>query len=78
MPGIAPAAMQMGRHAARVIRARIDSPHAPGAAFVYRDKGMLATIGRARAVGVIGSLRLRGFVAWALWVGIHIAFLITA
>lgn len=80
VPGIAPAAMQMGRHAARVIRARLAGGSAAGAAgaFAYHDKGMLATIGRARAVGVIGSLRLRGLAAWLLWALIHITYLISA
>lgn len=78
VPGIAPAAMQMGRHAARVIRARLASGSTPGSPFRYHDKGMLATIGRARAVGVIGSLHLRGLLAWLLWAGVHISYLITA
>jgi NADH dehydrogenase len=71
VPGIAPAAMQMGRHAARVIATGRRS------AFRYRDKGMLATIGRARAVGSLGRLRLSGLPAWLLWSGIHIFYLIT-
>jgi NADH dehydrogenase len=70
-PGIAPAAMQMGRHAARVIATgRRES-------FLYRDKGMLATIGRARAVGSLGRLRLTGLLAWLLWSGVHVIYLIT-
>jgi NADH dehydrogenase len=74
VPGVAPAAIQMGRHAAaNVARAVRGEPLAP---FRYRDKGSLATIGRRRAVAIIGALRLSGFVAWLAWLGIHIFFLI--
>jgi NADH dehydrogenase len=74
VPGVAPAAMQMGRHAARMIYGDI----AGGArsAFAYRDKGSLATIGRARAVADFGRIRFGGFVAWLSWLAIHIFFLI--
>lgn len=71
VPGIAPAAMQMGRHAARVIATGRREP------FRYRDRGMLATIGRARAVGALGRLRLTGLPAWLLWSGVHVFYLIT-
>jgi NADH dehydrogenase len=70
-PGIAPAAMQMGRHVARQIRTGGREP------FRYRDKGMLATIGRARAVGALGRLRVTGLSAWLLWSGVHVFYLIT-
>ena len=74
VPGVAPAAMQMGEHAAaNLARALRGEPLAP---FRYRDKGSLATIGRSRAVATIGSLRLSGLVAWLAWLGIHIFFLI--
>jgi NADH dehydrogenase len=74
VPGVAPAAMQMGRHAGEnVLRALRGEPLRP---FRYRDKGSLATIGRSRAVAVFGALKLSGFVAWAAWLGIHIFFLI--
>jgi NADH:quinone reductase (non-electrogenic) len=74
VPGVAPAAMQMGRHAAANIeRALRGEPLRP---FRYRDKGSLATIGRSRAVAVIGALKLWGFVAWMAWLLIHIFFLI--
>jgi NADH dehydrogenase len=71
VPGIAPAAMQMGRHAAHVIANGRREP------FRYRDKGMLATIGRARAVGTLGRLRLTGLAAWLLWSGVHVFYLIS-
>jgi NADH dehydrogenase len=74
VPGIAPAAIQMGRHAAaNVRRALRGEPLAP---FRYRDKGSLATIGRRRAVGVIGGRKLSGFAAWFAWLAVHIFFLI--
>jgi NADH dehydrogenase len=80
-PGIAPAAMQMGRFAGRVIRAEAEAalhnaarPERP--AFRYRDKGMLATIGRSRAVAAIGGRRFAGWFAWMLWLVVHIYFLI--
>ena len=74
VPGVAPAAVQMGQHAAtNVLRALSGQPLAP---FRYRDKGSLATIGRRRAVAILGALRLSGFVAWLAWLGIHIFFLI--
>ena len=74
VPGVAPAAMQMGDHAAaNVGRALRGEPLAP---FRYRDKGSLATIGRRRGVAMIRKLHLSGFVAWLAWLGIHIFFLI--
>ena len=74
VPGVAPAAMQMGRHAARNVgRALRKEPLLP---FRYVDKGSLATIGRSSGVALFGRLRLRGFAAWAAWLGIHIVFLI--
>jgi NADH dehydrogenase len=74
VPGVAPAAMQMGRHvAANLKRALRGEPLAP---FRYRDKGALATIGRAAAVADFGKLRFTGTVAWLLWLAVHIFFLI--
>jgi NADH dehydrogenase len=74
VPGLAPAAIQMGRYAARQIeRTLAGRPREP---FRYRDKGTLATIGRAAAVADFGRVRLRGLLAWLLWVAIHIWTLI--
>jgi len=74
VPGVAPAAMQMGAHAAEnVVRATAGQPPLP---FRYRDKGSLATIGRRSGVAVIGAVRLAGPLAWLAWLGIHIFFLI--
>ena len=75
VPGVAPAAKQMGRHAADRIRARIDADSTP-APFHYRDQGALATIGRMAAVAQFGRLRLSGPPAWWVWLVAHIYFLI--
>jgi len=81
VPGVAPAAMQMGRFVGRLIAKEIlgtpaAGPDTPRATFQYRDKGMLATIGRARAVASIGGRNFGGPLAWVLWAVVHIAFLI--
>jgi NADH dehydrogenase len=74
VPGVAQGAIQMGRHAARQIMR--DLKQQPRARFHYVDKGDLATIGRAAAVARLGRLRLSGFVAWVIWVVVHIMYLI--
>jgi NADH:ubiquinone reductase (H+-translocating) len=74
VPGVCPAAIQEGKYAARqILRAIAGKPRQP---FRYRDKGSLATIGRAAAVADFGRLHLSGFVAWFSWLAIHIFFLI--
>ena len=74
VPGVAPAALQMGRHTARniarTVRGKAREP------FRYVDKGSLATIGRGAAVAQIGSRKISGFLAWFLWMSVHIFFLI--
>jgi NADH:ubiquinone reductase (H+-translocating) len=70
LPGVAPVAMQQGRYTARAIRSGADG------SFRYRDKGNLATIGRSRAVADIKGVRLSGFPAWAIWLAVHITYLI--
>jgi NADH dehydrogenase len=74
LPGVAPVAMQQGRHVAHVIRAQLAGD--PHEAFRYRDKGNLATIGRAAAVADIHGLRLSGFLAWTTWLLVHLWYLI--
>ena len=74
LPGVAPVAMQQGRYAARVVRDRLRSRETPP--FRYRDKGNLATIGRASAVADIKGLRLHGFVAWITWLVVHLWYLV--
>ena len=72
--GVAPVAMQQGRYAAKLVRARL-SGHRIGP-FRYRDKGNLATIGRARAVADLHAIRLSGFPAWATWLVVHLFYLV--
>ena len=74
VPGVAPAAKQMGRHVATAIRARIASR--PSAPFAYRDYGNLATIGRMAAIVHLGRLKLSGLLAWWFWLAAHVFFLI--
>jgi NADH dehydrogenase len=74
LPGLAPVAMQEGRYAANVVRARLRSRQTPP--FRYRDKGNLATIGRASAVAEIKGLNLAGLLAWLLWLAVHLWYLI--
>lgn len=84
LPGLAPVAMQQGRWAARnILRALAHGRAGQGWAhpetyrpFRYRDKGNLATIGKHAAVGELGRLRLRGWLAWLIWAGVHIRYLI--
>jgi NADH dehydrogenase len=74
LPGLAPVALQQGRMAARNVLHRLAGE--PTQAFRYRDRGSMATIGRAAAVAVVGRLRLSGLPAWLAWLFVHIAFLI--
>lgn len=74
LPGVAPVAMQQGRYAARVVEARLEGR--PTKPFRYRDKGNLATIGRASAVADIRGLHLSGFLAWMAWLVVHLFYLI--
>jgi NADH dehydrogenase len=74
LPGLAPVAMQQGRYAARRIRDRLRGHETPP--FRYRDKGSLATIGRAKAVADLKYVRLSGFPAWLVWLFVHIFYLV--
>jgi NADH dehydrogenase len=74
LPGVAPAAMQQGRYAAKVIKARLQSQTV--GPFHYRDKGNLATIGRGSAVADIKGLHLSGFIAWLTWLFVHLWYLV--
>jgi NADH:ubiquinone reductase (H+-translocating) len=75
VPGVAPAAKQMGRHVGTVIRSRLRGSDEKRP-FSYRDDGSLATIGRLAAVAQFGKLKLSGFPAWSAWLLAHIYFLI--
>jgi len=74
LPGLAPVAMQQGSRAAdNALRRLSGQPTRP---FRYRDRGTMATIGRAAAVAVVGGVQLSGLVAWLAWLFVHIMFLI--
>jgi NADH dehydrogenase len=70
LPGVAPVAIQQGRYVAKLIRAKLAGETLPK--FRYRELGNLATIGRSAAVADFGRVRLSGFVAWVLWLFIHL------
>jgi NADH:quinone reductase (non-electrogenic) len=76
LPGIAPVAMQEGRYAAKTMLHRLGSRSAPP--FRYFDKGYLAVVGRNSGVGVIGGLKLHGFIAWFIWLFVHLMYLAQA
>lgn len=76
VPGVAPAAMQMGRHTGRTVADLIEGEANARRAFRYVDKGLLATIGRHRATGTVFGKHVHGFIAWALWAWVHLFFLI--
>jgi NADH dehydrogenase len=73
LPGLAPVAIQEGRYVARAIRTRL--ARREPRPFRYHDKGNLATIGRSRAVADVKGFRLAGFVAWAIWLLVHLFYL---
>jgi NADH dehydrogenase len=73
-PGVAPVAMQQGRYAAANLRRRLKGGTPDP--FHYRDKGNLATIGRARAVADLHAVKLSGFFAWVTWLVVHLFYLI--
>lgn len=76
VPGVAQGGIQSGAFAARVIAREIEDSSRARPAFSYHDKGTMAVIGKAKAVAQIGRFQFGGFLAWLLWGGIHISFLI--
>ncbi len=74
VPGVAPVAIQQGRHAARTILRRLEG--LPPKPFRYVDKGMLVSIRRGVAVALVRGLRFSGFLAWVVWLLVHIFWLI--
>jgi NADH dehydrogenase len=79
VPGISPAAMQMARHVAHVIKTELNHGQEnlrARPAFKYWNKGTMATIGRSAAVAQIGRLEFSGWLAWATWLLVHLIFLI--
>jgi NADH dehydrogenase len=75
LPGVAQVAIQGARFAAKQIRRRL-AGEPEDEAFSYFDKGTMATISRFSAVASIGPLRFGGFVAWLLWLGVHLVYII--
>lgn len=74
LPGIAPVAIQQGKYLAKIIKNKtLKQDRKP---FKYYDKGMMATVGRYKAIGKIGNLEISGFIAWLFWSAIHILYLI--
>jgi NADH dehydrogenase len=69
-PGVAQVAIQGARHAARIIRGKEREP------FVYKDKGSMATVSRFHAVASVKGLRFSGFIAWLLWLAVHIVYIV--
>lgn len=80
VPGLSPAAIQMGKHAARVICDEVQNPpsktYPVRRQFRYFDKGSMATIGRSKAVAQAMGLKFDGFIAWLMWLFIHVLFLV--
>jgi NADH dehydrogenase len=74
VPGVAPAAMQQGMYAAKAILERVQGKQP--APFHYKDKGNLATIGRNHAVAELGKLHFSGYLAWLLWLFIHLLYIV--
>jgi NADH:ubiquinone reductase (H+-translocating) len=74
VPGVAPAAIQMGRFVGKAISRDLERDHR--GTFHYVNKGSLATIGRSKAVGMLPGFEVSGFIAWMAWLGIHLFFLI--
>jgi NADH dehydrogenase len=85
VPGVSPAAMQMGEHVAKLIVQELKDrtrsvtkadAMTERAAFTYWDKGTMATIGRSKAVAQLGKLHFSGFPAWLAWLFVHLLFLV--
>jgi NADH dehydrogenase len=69
-PGVAQVAIQGGKHSAKAIKTGESKP------FHYRDKGSMATVSRFNAVASVKNLRLSGFIAWLMWLGVHVIYLV--
>lgn len=81
VPALAPAALQMGRYLAKMIGRELNEPVEPvdlaaRPGFSYSDKGIMATIGRRRAIAMSGPIRATGFVAWLMWLFVHLMTLV--
>lgn len=76
LPGVAQVAIQGGKYAAKKIKARLAGTPDDGKPFHYFDKGSMATVSRFSAVAKIGKVEVSGFVAWVMWLGVHIVYII--
>lgn len=76
VPGVSPGAIQMGIHVAKLMRAEMEGNKAIARSFKYWDKGSMATIGRSAAIAQVAGLQFSGFIAWLLWLFVHLIFLI--
>jgi len=79
VPGVSPAAIQMGQYVARTIQTELADPNLrpdQREPFSYWDRGTMATIGHSRAVAMIAGVKFSGFLAWLAWLGVHILFLV--
>ena len=78
VPGVSPAAMQMGKHVAKIIKAELNAgaKPPPRPPFKYWDKGTMATVGRSAAVAQMGKIKLAGYPAWLAWLFVHLIFLV--
>ena len=76
LPGVATVAMQSGQFVANLIKNRTSSKKGYQTEFKYKNKGNLAVIGRNKAVADLGFITSKGFIAWLLWIFIHILYLI--
>jgi NADH:ubiquinone reductase (H+-translocating) len=74
LPGVAQVAIQGAKYAAKEIQNRLESKP-PQPPFKYFDKGSMATISRFSAVAMIGRLRLTGFIAWLMWLAVHLVYI---
>ncbi len=76
VPGVSPGAIQMGIHVAKRLRAEMDGRLIVKRDFRYWDKGSMATIGRSAAIAQVAGLQFSGFIAWMLWLFVHLIFLV--
>ncbi|MDB6081916.1 MAG: Pyridine nucleotide-disulfide oxidoreductase [Chlamydiia bacterium] len=75
LPGVASVAIQQGRYVARIIAH--NTPPEKRKAFAYFDKGIMATVGKAKAVAAVGKLKISGYLAWLAWCFVHIFYLVS-
>lgn len=75
LPGIAPSAIQEAKYVAKIIKNKV--PPESRKPFVYFDKGQMATIGKAKAIAMVGKVKMKGFMAWMAWSVIHIFYLVS-